>query len=226
MEKIFFVLAISLLSLGAMAQCNQYYKLKKGTSWTISSYDAKGKSQGKTIQEVTAYTETADGFEATFKVTSVDKKGEQTVFGSSTIRCEGGVVYFDLEDMFPEEQMESMKEFDMSIDGVNIELPSTLKAGQQLKDANVVLHIEASPMKMNFKIDITERKVIGEENLHTPAGEFDCFKISQKVYMKTMGKIEMHTIEWYSKEVGMVKSETYDKKDKLKSYSILTAYNY
>ena len=119
-----------------------------------------------------------------------------------------------------------MKDFDMTVDGTNLELPADLKTGQVLKDANVILQIEASPMKMTFKIDITERQVIGEENLHTSAGEFDCFKISQKIYMKTMGKLEMHSIEWYAKGVGMVKSETYDKKDKLKSYSILTAYNH
>lgn len=226
MRKIFLVVALVFFNLIASAQCNQYYNLKEGTSWTISNYDAKGKSQGKTIQKVTAYSESSDGFEATFKITSVDKKGEQTAMGSSTIRCEGGVIYFNLEDMFPDEAMESMKEFEMTADGENLELPADLKAGQVLKDASLQLHIDAGVMQMNFKIDITDRKVIGEEKLHTPAGEFNCFKLSQNVYMKTMGKFEMHSIEWYAEGVGMVKSETYDKKDKLKSYSILTAYNY
>ena len=81
-------------------------------------------------------------------------------------------------------------------------------------------------MMMTFKIDITERKVIGEETLNTPAGSFNCFKISQKIVMKTVLKMEMNSIEWYSKEVGMVKSETYNKKNKLKSYTLLTTYNY
>jgi hypothetical protein len=68
--------------------------------------------------------------------------------------------------------------------------------------------------------------VLAEETLNTPAGKFDCFKISQKVFMKTLGKIEINSIEWYSEDVGMVKSETYDKKGKLKTYSLLTTYNY
>lgn len=226
MKKAFLIAALIFLNIAASAQCNQYYNLKEGTSWTISNFDAKGKAQGKSIQKVTAFSETSNGFEATFKITSVDKNGEQAELGTSTIRCEGGVVYFDLEDMFPDEAMESMKDFDMSVDGTNLDMPSDLKIGQVLNDAHMVLLIEASPMKMTFKIDITERQVIGGEKLNTPAGEFDCFKISQKIYMKTMGKMEIHSIEWYSKGVGMVKSETYDKKDKLKSYSILTAYNY
>ena len=226
MKKVFLIGALVFFNLVASAQCNQYYKVKKGTNWTMSNYDAKGKLQGKTIQKVTEYSESSDAFTATFEITSVDKKGEQTLVGSSKMECKGGVIYFDMSDMFPQEQMQSMEDFDMTVDGENLELPENLKVGQDLKDANVVMHINASPMQFNFKIDITERKVIGEETLNTPAGKFECFKLSQKVFMKTMGKIEIHSIEWYSPEVGMVKSETYDKKNKLKNYSLLTTYNY
>ena len=226
MKKYFLIAAILFFSLDTKAQCNQYYKVKKGTNWTMSNYSAKGKLEGKTIQNVLEYSESSNGFEATFEITSVDKKGEQTVVGSSTMKCEDGVIAFDMSDMFPEEQMQSMESFDMTMDGENLELPNNLKVGQELKDASVVMSINASPMKFTFKIDITDRKVLAEETLTTPAGKFDCFKISQKVFMKTIGKIEINSIEWYSENVGMVKSETYDKKNKLKSYSLLTTYNY
>ena len=114
----------------------------------------------------------------------------------------------------------------MSIEGTNLELPKNLKVGQSLKDAEIIMHIDSSPMKMTFKVNIIERMVLAEEHLNTPADEFDCFKISQKIYLKAMIKIETSTIEWYSYKVGMVKSETYNKKGKLKEYSLLTAYSY
>jgi uncharacterized protein DUF3108 len=226
MKKLFLISALVFFSLGSIAQCNQFYNLKNGTNWTISNYDAKGKLQSKTIQKVSAYKESSSGFEATFDITSVDKKGEQTLAGSSTITCENGVVYFDMNDMFPDETIESMQSFEMTIDGTNLELPNNLEAGQVLKDANINLRIEAAPMQMNFKIDVTDRKVLAEENIKTPAGDFSCFKITQKIYMKTIGKIEVNSIEWYAKGVGMVKSESYNKKGKLSAYSILTAYSY
>jgi len=225
MKIFFFITVILITNLDLKAQCNQYYKVKNGTSWTLSNFNAKGKLQGKTIQKVTAYKESSNGFEATFELTAVDKKGEQTTLGSSTLRCEDGVIYFDMNDMFPQEQMQSMQNFDVTVEGTNLELPSTLKTGQELKDANIVMKVNG-PMTMNFKIDITDRKVLGEETLNTPAGSFECFKISQNIYMKTVLKMEMRSIEWYSKDVGMVKSETYDKKNKLKSYTLLTNYNY
>ncbi len=225
MKKYFFIAAILIFNLDSKAQCNQYFKVKNGTNWTMSNFDAKGKLQGKTIQKVTEYSETSNEFVATFEITSVDKKGEQTMVGSSTMKCEDGVIYFDMNDMFPQEQMQSMENFEMTVEGTNLELPSSLKIGQELKDANIVMKVNG-PMVMNFKIDITGRKVLGEETLNTPAGSFECFKISQDIYMKTVIKMEMRSIEWFSKDVGMVKSETYDKKNKLKSYTLLTTYNY
>ncbi len=224
--KKYLLLAVAVLfSLALSAQCNQYYHVKMGTSWTLSNYNAKGKLQGKIIQKVTAYKESSGSFEATFEITSVDNKGEQMVLGSSTMKCEGGVIYFDMNDMFPQEQMQSMQGFDMVVEGTNLELPASLKTGQILKDANIIMNI-SGPMAMAFKIDITERKVVAEETLNTPAGRFDCFKIGQKIVMKTIMKMETSSIEWFSKEVGMVKSESYNKKGKLINYSLLTAYNY
>lgn len=225
MKQIFLV-ALVFLSIESFAQCNQFYHMQDGTNWTISNFNDKGKLQGKTIQKLTAYKESSNGFEATFEITSVDKKGEQTMVGSSTMNCEDGIIYFDMNDMFPDEQMQSMQGFNMTVDGTNLELPSNLETGQILKDAEIVMHIDASPMKMNFKINITNRKVLAEENIKTPAGDFDCFKITQKIFMKTIGKIEMTSIEWYSEGVGMVKSETYNKKGKMTAYSILTVYQY
>ncbi len=225
MKRIFLIGAFVFFTLATYAQCNQYYNVKEGTNWTTSNFNAKGKLQGKTIQKVTAYKELSNGFEATLEITSVDKKGEQTTIGSSTITCKDGVLFFDLNKMFPQEQMKGMEGFEMTVNGTNLELPSNLSTGQELKDANIVITING-PMVMNFKVDITERKVIGEETLKTPAGSFDCFKISQKILMKTIMKMEMRSTEWFAKEVGMVKSESYDKNGKLKFYTILTSHNY
>ncbi|MCF6353028.1 MAG: DUF3108 domain-containing protein [Cyclobacteriaceae bacterium] len=225
MKKYLLLAASVLFSVALSAQCNQYYHVKNGTSWTISNYNAKGKLQSKTIQKVAAYKESSNGFEATFEITLVDKNGEQTTLGANTLTCEGGVIYFDMNDLFPQEQMQSMQDFEMSVEGTNLELPASLKTGQELKDANIIMNI-SGPMPMAFKIDVTERKVVGEETLNTPAGSFECFKISRKIQMKTIIKMETSSIEWYSKEVGMVKSESYNKKGKLISYSLLTAYNY
>lgn len=224
MKKLLLVLFLSVVASYSFAQCNAYYVIKKGTSWTISNFNAKGKLQGKTIQKVTEYKGTSNGFEATIDITSVDDKGEQYLAGSTTLICEDGVIYFDLEDMLPDEAMKSIESFDVSVDGTNLELPNNMEAGQSLKDAQLTMNVDATPLKMKFIVNVTERKVEAEESIKVPAGSFDCFKISQKIYTKTMVKVESSSTEWYAKGVGMVKSETYNKKGKMVGYSLLTAY--
>lgn len=225
MKKLLLLLLMVLFGTYSYSQCNEYYVLKKGTSWQISNFNAKGKLEGKTIQKVTEYKQTDNGFEATLEIISQDENGEQVIAGTTTLKCENGIIYFDLEKMLPTQTLKSIEGFEVTVDGTNLELPDDLKAGQTLKDAEMTMHVEATPLKMNFIVNVTDRKVESEEKLNVPAGSFDTYKITQNVYMKTMMKVESSSVEWYSKGVGMVKSETYNKKGKLMGYSLLTAYH-
>ena len=77
---------------------------------------------------------------------------------------------------------------------------------------------------MNISVTISDRKVVAEETLNTPAGEFDCAVLEQTVSTKMMMSIIMESKEWYTPGVGMIKSESY-RKGKLTGYSLLTAFN-
>lgn len=225
MKRLSLILLLAFVGNLTFAQCNEFYVLKKGTSWQISNFDAKGKLQGKTIQKVIEYNETSNGFEATLELTAMDDKGEQYMAGTTTLKCEDGTILFNLEDMLPDEALKSVESFDVKVDGTNLELPDNLKIGQALKDAEMNMTVDATPLKMNFKVSVTDRKVVDQENLNVPAGKFDCFKITQSVHTKTMMKIESSSVEWYAKGVGMIKSESYNKKGKMVGYSLLTAYH-
>lgn len=225
MRKFNIVLLLLFLNSSVFAQCSQFFVLNKGTTWKVSNYSAKGKLQGTSEQKAINYKKTDNGFESTLLVTSKDEKGKQLIDGTTKLTCKDGIIYFDLKDMIPEETMQSFQSFEMTMEGTNIELPNDLNVGQSLKDADMIMTVDMSPMKVKVNVKIFQRKVIGEEKITTPAGTFDCYKISQKLYMKAMMKVEGNSIEWFAKGVGMVKSEFYNKKGKLSSYSILTEYS-
>ena len=77
-------------------------------------------------------------------------------------------------------------------------------------------------MPMTIDIRVKDRKVMAEESISSDAGTFDAFKVSSITEIKMMGTREMKNVEWIAKNVGMVRSETYDKNGKLKYYSVLT----
>lgn len=99
-------------------------------------------------------------------------------------------------------------------------LPSNMSPGDTLPD--VLASVKAFGLTM--KITVTERKVLREETITTPAGKFNCMVIRERKVEKGMGR-NRHTIAdtWYAKGTGMVRHDTYDTDLKLLTSEILTA---
>jgi len=120
--------------------------------------------------------------------------------------------------------MQSYNNMDLEINGTSLEMPSyDSKIGTNLKDGNLDMKIGADgvmPIKMS--ILMTNRKVEGKEQMTTEAGTFDCIVMSQNIKTKMMISIESNTKDWYAENVGLVRSESYNKKGKLTGYSVLT----
>lgn len=155
-----------------------------------------------------------------------DKKGKLSTTTAFTVKCANGVLSFDMKLMLPQQQAESFKDFEMTVEGADKEIPNNLTPGASLKDAEVKFLVKTkngTPMPMmNTSVMITNRKVESKESITTPAGTFDCYKITEDVEMKTLFKIKSKAASWFSKEAGIVKTESYKENGKLVSKSELT----
>lgn len=110
----------------------------------------------------------------------------------------------------------------VEVDGNVPLIPADLSVGQELDCGEVKMKMGA----ITAKQDISSHKVVAQESLTTPAGTFDCYVVEQ-VYTAKMGFIKAKGTQkiWYARGVGNVKTEVYDKKGKISSTQILTAYN-
>ena len=80
---------------------------------------------------------------------------------------------------------------------------------------------------VSMSVKGTERKISGKEKLTTPAGTFDCFIMEETVTTKAMMQKEVEkTVSWYAYGVGLVKENTFDKKGKLVSTTLLNSINW
>ena len=63
----------------------------------------------------------------------------------------------------------------------------------------------------------------GFERLKTPAGEFDCIKLTytMKANMLLFFSETVNITEWYALGIGLVKSEEYENKEKTKTVNTL-----
>jgi len=112
---------------------------------------------------------------------------------------------------------------EMSVEGGNLEMPWKLKAGDMLKDGDLKMSFSSGgTTMMNMTTSITNRKVEAVENVTTPAGTYECYKISYEIATKMMINIKMKGVEWYAKNVGLVKSESYSTDGKLMGSTVLS----
>lgn len=93
----------------------------------------------------------------------------------------------------------------MEISGTVPAYPADLKVGQEF-----TYDFSVKMMGMDVATKGKE-KVVGRENVTTPAGTFDCYKIESDVTVNTMGQSQnMKTVSWISAGVGNVRTETRD----------------
>ncbi len=225
---------VFLLPQEALTQCNPYFTYDEGTSLTTTNYNAKGKEQSSQTMEIVDKTVSGSKEVLKTNLTINDKKGEEIFTNQIELICEDGVFRMDLSRFAPP-GMEQVEGMSISYEGEGVTIPSELSVGKSLPDGNFSMKVNSdnpalSGMMGGTTVAITDRKVAAKESITTPAGTFDCFKITSNsaVSTKMMGMtrtMETRSIEWISEDVGMVRVESYDKKDKLSSYTELTAFS-
>jgi len=217
---------LMLLSFGINAQdCGGYYPMKEGTVLGYKTYNEKGKFTGSNKQTILSKKNTAKGVDYSVRGEAWDEKDKLLSDKTLTMRCENGKFFIDMKTLMDPSTMGDMKDMQMEVNGVDLEIPATLTVGQALPDANVNISVASNGMViMRMYVKITNRKVAAQESVTVPAGTFDCFKLTYDIETKAMIKISASAAQWMAAGPGLVKTETFDKKGKLSSTQQLNEY--
>lgn len=208
--------------------CSGSFLFKEGSQSTMTHYNEDGKIQGSSKTLYQKLTKTPTGMTIFASTENFDKKGRSQNKSEYSITCDKGILYYDMKSLMPQQQAEAYKDFEMTVEGVNKEMPTNLKPGSSLKDANVKFTFKSTsgpPMPMmNMEVKISNRKVEAEERITTAAGTYACLVISETVEVKTMFSVKMKSKIWYNAEAGTVKTMTFKENGKLSGYSELTEF--
>ncbi len=221
-------IALFLVTTGMKAQeCSAYFPFKEKTSLEYANYNKKEKLQGYSQSTITVVDETDDGLEAQVETATLDEDREVLQEGAFQVVCKDNILYMDLTDMLSPEMTESFSHMEVTFTGDKMVLPSNLQVGQKLPDAQTVVQAASGGVNLlKFTFEITDRTVEAKESVTTPAGTFDCFKVSHSMDVKMMIKKSFQVTTWYNEKIGMVKQETYDKKGRLDGRSELQKVSY
>lgn len=205
---------------------SKYFILKEGVRLEYAMYSAKDKLEGTQWQEITSVASTPDGVRAEMRVGMKDAKGKDTFESNYGYLCQGNTLKIDFNSLMAGPMQEQFPDAEAEITGVDVEWPNDLSVGMELPDASMQMKMNMGGINMNIEMEITGRKVEKTETVTTPAGTFDCFVIYSETRSKMiMGERTFPSRVWVAEGVGMVKSESYNKNDKLTSSMVLTAFS-
>jgi hypothetical protein len=225
MKKIALLLTVFFISFKLFSQnCETFFAAERGVFTEMKSYTEKGKLTGTTRQTITDVGNSSDGLIIKVQSEQLDAKDKSLGVSDLEMRCEGGVFYMDMKNFMSQGAIGDPNA-EMKVDANDLAFPSNLKVGETLPDGNITMSFAAGLIPMNMSIRIFNRKVEAIENINTPAGTFECYKMTYDMESKIGMKVTSSVKQWYAKNTGAVRTESFDKNGKLIGYSELTAYH-
>ncbi len=217
MKKLFLLTVIVFCVLSLNAQ-ETYFPTKEGMILTYKSFDKKDKLTGMMKYTIEKVNTSGSEIAITYLCESLDNK-EKLVFKEEiTVHQKGDVMYIDMGNFLNKAafQQDGTIPAEVEVKGNNMEIPLNPVPGQTLPDASIEMAMKMGFVNMKMSADITNRKVEAIEDISVTGGTFKCYKFSGDVNTVAMGiKVQAKSVEWFAKGIGMVKTESYDKKGNL-----------
>lgn len=210
--------------------CKGFYYLDN-SEVQMTMYDRKAKESGKVTYKISDVAKSGATTTANFTSEMVDEKGKSLSKAAGKYKCTGGVLYVDAKASIPQEQMTAYKDMDVKAEDAFIEYQSSMSAGQTLKDVNFKMEIyNKGTLFSTITLDQTNRKVEGKETATTPAGTWECWKITYEGKIKASMAplnigipINIQATEWFAPGFGIVKTESSNKNGKLMGSTMITS---
>jgi len=211
--KYLLIAVMTVTGIAAFSQdCKNYFYLQNNKTIEITIANKKGEASGKQVYTVSNFQSSGGTSTSTVNSEMFDKKGKSITKSVSTVKCMNGVMMMDMKMSMPQTGQD-VGSTDAKAENVYLEYPALMKVGDVLKDGHMEIETDNKGMKQTLSLDITNRKVEGNESITTPAGTWQCFRISNntKMKIKTMGigiPMNMDVTEWFVPGFGIVKTES------------------
>lgn len=205
-------------------ECVPYLPMKQGAAWETQHFDGRNKLTATEKCHIKEITTKDSNILLQVESESYDNKGKFQGRNNYLAGCQNGVFYLNMRSNADPNGMSAVKDMHITINADNLIFPVNLLPGQILNTGKFSVEAKISGVPGGFKMSVSvyNRKVEGSESITTSAGTFDCLKISCTIKTNMMGEVKTKGIEWYAKDIGLVRSEIHDLKGKLLSYTVMS----
>lgn len=224
--KIFLLIATLSLSSTLTKAQEIFFPSKEGVVLEYKNYDNKDRETGMTRYTITEVIKSGDDIDITYLIESMDKDKKTQFEEEITVSYKNKKLHLDMTNMFKQSILKEKNEIPKQLEfsGSDIITPSILNIGDTLPDAHVNMAVKKGILNIKIAINITNRRVEALENTTVSAGSFESYKISSIFSAKaSIINRSATSNEWLAKGLGTIKSEKYDEKGRLESYTELVS---
>ncbi len=228
MRKFMLINLILFFTVTLSAQdCSFYIPFEEGKGFRYENYNKRDKLQGINDIEIVSVDKVTHGTEALVAAKAYDRKEKLLFEGDYGIVCTGNELLIDMQSLLNPAMMEGFSGMEVNISSMDIVIPDNPKIGDKLPDSEMEVMVSTGNMTISeMVISMKNRVVESRETITTPAGTFDCIKITYENHLdtKAMGisrNMVTKVAEYYAPEIGNVKSEFFDEKGNLDGYNVL-----
>lgn len=209
------------------ADCSNYYYLTNNSEVQMTAYDHRDHPAVVITYYISNVNNIPGGKQSKVRSEAKDEKGNMIGGGEGLFKCENGNLSADMHIAMSSTPMEQFKGMEVKATQAYLIYPGNIAVGESLPDGAFHMDIyRQGNLFAQVDMDITDRKVEGEEQVTTPIGAWKCYRIAYNVFMKMkMGiSIPIHykVTEWFAPGFGVVKTVNYNKKGKRSGYAQLT----
>ncbi|WP_324670785.1 hypothetical protein [Hymenobacter sp. GOD-10R] len=226
-------------SAAAPGGCVHPFGLDDNTEYVYQLFDRDGKSQGVIRNRVVSLgTETNKKQTITTNTVLIksgiyDTKSRLVHSQDLTYRCRQDTSFTDGLGELSFESLRRFRDRRLAFAPVPLAWPNQPTVGSELPGGGVTVDVSSSVVDIAKVFSkVQKRRVVSDLSpITTPAGTFACYKIESERESGTLAHVDMllrtvsKVVDYYSPNVGLVRTEVYGKNGKLEQTRVLTERN-
>lgn len=231
MKKLIFLLTVLLGSTTFLSaqDCLQLFPTNEGAVLINKNYDANKKLLSTMTYRVNKSYGGGNDIQIGFNLADANDKSIDN--GSLEAYCEGDRFFLKMSNNVINSDVINLLSNDTELVGDFLDYPDVFGNLNDIRDFNNQFEMTGGEFTIRDKVDkkafyrvrVYNRKYLGTENVTTPAGTFNASKVTFDFEVTNNKTTTTRKgVEWYAVGAGIVRSETYDKQNKLLNYTELT----
>ena len=200
--------------------CAGYFLSQEGVVLTYKEENSKGKIESYRESSVV---EMSGGNIFKLNMKQFDNKKKPTGDFEFEVECTPNGIKIDMMTFVDQEMLAAYENMTVDITSDDLTLPSNMNIGDQLEEGEVTITVSTEGMQvMKINTRLTNRQVLSTGKYTVEAGIYDAVCVSSTI-STSMGFMNKSytTKQWFAKDIGELKTETYTEKGKLISTSEL-----